>query len=334
MPTRQSRRRSRVSSGATALLGIAGGLGALAVANRMIARGAAELSSALGGESRRYPWTEGEVFYTVKGQGEPVVLIHGIYAGASAFEWRKNFDALAGRFRVYAPDLLGFGLSSRPPLDYTPQMFVQLLLDFAREAAGGAERPVSVVASSLSAAYVIRAALQHPRLFARLVLIEPTGVYELSSDPTLAQRALHQVLRAPIIGESVYNAIASRAAIRSYLSRHVYLRPEAVTADLVDAYYNAAHQPGARYAPISFISGYLNLDIAEAFAHLSQPTLLVWGAQAEVTPAREVQAFQRLNPRAQVEIIDGSRMLPQDEQAERFHQKVIDWLLQPAAART
>jgi pimeloyl-ACP methyl ester carboxylesterase len=315
------------------VLGVAGGLGALAVVNRAIARQAGEPFSVLSGESRRYAWTEGDVFYKVKGQGEPLVLVHGIYAGASAFEWRKNVDALAEHFRVYAPDLLGYGLSSRPRLEYTAQTFAQLLTDFVREAAGGAEHPVHIVASSLGAAYAIKAAFQRPKLFERLVLVEPAGVYELSKEPTLAQRAFWQVVRAPILGESVYNAIASRAGIRWYLSKHVYLRPEAVTDDLVDYYYNTAHQPGGRYVPLRFVTGFLNIDIAEAFAHLSPPTLIVWGKQADVTPATDAQAFQRLNPGAQIEIIDGSNMLPHDEQPDRFHQKVIDWLRQPTPSR-
>ena len=42
------------------------------------------------------------------------MLLHGIYAGASSFEFRRIFDALATHFRVFAPDLPGFGLSARP----------------------------------------------------------------------------------------------------------------------------------------------------------------------------------------------------------------------------
>ena len=333
MPTKSSKRRSRLSAATAALFSAAGGVGVLAVVNRVIERNVQAPLSVLSGESRRYPWTEGDVFYKVKGQGEPLVLVHGIYAGASAFEWRKNMDALSDHFRVYAPDLLGYGLSDRPPLHYTAQTYVQLLIDFVREAAGGAERPVSVVASSLSAAYIIKAAFQRPKLFERLVLIEPTGVSELSKEPTLAQRGFHQVLRAPVIGSSIYNAIVSRAALRGYLLNYVYLHPQAVTNDLVEYYYTIAHQPGARYAAASFLSGNLNIESAEAFAHLTRPALIVWGKQAKITPAIEAQAFQRLNPTAQIELIDESSMLPHDEQANRFHQKVIEWLRQPAAAR-
>src|ERR1051326_6513263 len=145
MPNKPSKYRALLSNGATALLSIAGGLGSLALVNRLIAYNAQETFSVLKGERRRYAWTEGEMFYTVKGEGEPLVLLHGIYAGASAFEWRKNVDALSEHFRVSSPDLLGYGLSSHPPLNYTAHTYIQLLIDFVREVAGGTERPVHVV---------------------------------------------------------------------------------------------------------------------------------------------------------------------------------------------
>ncbi len=334
MPGKPKQSRSRIGPGTAALLSIAGGVGALAVINQLIARNAQDTFSILSGESRHYPWIEGDIFYKVRGQGQPLVLVHGIYAGASAFEWRKNFEALSEHFRVYAPDLLGFGLSSRPRLDYTAYTYIQCLIDFVREVAGGAEHPVHIVASSLSAAHLIQAAFQRPKLFERLVLIEPTGIYKLHEEPNLAQRTFYWLLRTPILGTSVYNIIASRAGIRYYLTQQVYLTPEAVTPDLVDYYYTTAHQPGAQYAPLSFITGYLNLNIEEAFARLTQPTLIIWGNQAKVTPVEDAYTFQRLNPHAQLEIIDSSCMLPHEEQAGIFNQKVIQWLRQEAPART
>ncbi len=323
----------RITPGATALLTLAGVLGILAAINRYIASTAHDTFSVLSGESRRYAWVEGNVFYKVQGQGAPLVLVHGIYAGASGFEWRKNFDALSAHFRVYAPDLVGFGLSSRPPIHYRAQTYVQLLLDFVREVAGGADHPVSVVASSLSAAHLIQAAAQYPQLFARLVLIEPTGIYELNQPPNLAQRLAYRLLRTPILGSSVYHAITSRAGIRSFLTRQAYLRPEAVTTDLVEYYFQTTHQPGGKYAPLSFITGYLNLNIEEAFARLPHPLLIVWGREATITPVEDAYTFQRLNPHARLEILDGCAMLPQEEQAEQFNDLIVSWLREEAPTR-
>src|ERR1051325_5545728 len=77
----------------------------------------------LEGEFFEYPWRWGRVAYHVKGSGPPLLLIHGIYAGASSYEWRNNFDALCEDFTVYALDLLGFGASDKPEAQYTAHFY-------------------------------------------------------------------------------------------------------------------------------------------------------------------------------------------------------------------
>ncbi len=54
--------------------------------------------------------------YLTSGEGEPVVLLHGI--PQSSHEWRHVMPRLAERYRVVAPDLRGLGDSSRPPGGY------------------------------------------------------------------------------------------------------------------------------------------------------------------------------------------------------------------------
>ena len=110
------------------------------------------------------------MFYEVKGDREakPVVLIHGFGPGASSYEWRKNIEALSEQFRVYALDLLGFGLSDRPAIDYDAETYIDLLIDFIREVVG---KPAIVIAHGLTSAYVIEAAYRRPQLFEHLVLV-------------------------------------------------------------------------------------------------------------------------------------------------------------------
>ena len=108
------RRRRRPAIWQIAALATAGGIGALALANRMAEATAGEPYSVLEGEHGRYAWTRGGISYTVRGRGEPLVLIHGIYAGASSFEFGASSRSLPEHHRVYAFDLLGFGLSGPP----------------------------------------------------------------------------------------------------------------------------------------------------------------------------------------------------------------------------
>ena len=88
-------------------------VGAIAIYNKLTESLAGELDTVLTGEERRYPWKYGDMFYEAKGarDAKPLLLVHGFGPGASSYEWRKNMDALSENFRVYAIDLLGFGLS-------------------------------------------------------------------------------------------------------------------------------------------------------------------------------------------------------------------------------
>src|SRR5215467_13850069 len=118
----------------TSSLLVGGGLGVLTIFNKVTGSMAGELDTVLTGEERRYPWKYGDMFYTVKGASgaQPLLLIHDFSPGASSFEWRKNINILAEQFRVYAIDLLGFGLSDRPSIDYTAETYTDLIGDFIK----------------------------------------------------------------------------------------------------------------------------------------------------------------------------------------------------------
>lgn len=317
-----------------AALAAAGGAGALALANRVANLAAGEPYSVLNGDQGRYAWTLGDIFYTVKGQGTPLVLVHGVYAGASSYEYRHVFDLLAQRFRVYAFDLLGFGLSDHPPVLYTPVLYEELIEDFVRQVVGGVDQPVRIIASSLGAALTIRAAAERPGLFERLVLIQPTGIEELAdARETPGRRVGRAVLRSPLVGQAIYNVIVSRPSISYFLKSQTYSDPAEVSDDMVDYYYTLSHQPGARYAPASFISGTLNTPVASVYPLLKQPILLCWGKDARFSPLENARAFRQSNARAELRVFDCGG-LPQDELPEEFAHEVGDWLLAPSPSRS
>jgi pimeloyl-ACP methyl ester carboxylesterase len=129
MPTSRQREAEltfwHVAALGTAIIAI----GTLAVANRLSNFGIGEPPAVLDGEQRtfNYRWSLGNIAYTVKGHSEPLVMLHGIYAGASSYEFRHVFDQLAHEFRVYSLDLLGFGRSAHPAVSYTPAIYMQLI---------------------------------------------------------------------------------------------------------------------------------------------------------------------------------------------------------------
>src|SRR5918999_4868705 len=211
----------------TALLAVGGIGGGLALYNRWSERGRGQLQNRLGGEVRYYRWRGGDLAYSVAGEGEPLLLLHGIYAGASSFEFRKNFEELSKSFRVYALDLLGCGLSERPRRRYEPEDVALQVEDFAREEIGG---QTHLISSSLSAALVVPAVVRSPRLFKKLVLICPTGLGGNLDRPSgRLGDTIYNLFRAPILGDALYDAIVSRWGIRYYLGTIAYQDPKAIT---------------------------------------------------------------------------------------------------------
>ncbi len=315
---------------------LAGGAGvaALAAMNAAISRNATDPDdSALGGEAHFFDWKYGRIFYKTAGvglSGSPLVFIHGVGAGSSSFMWRKNFDVLARDFRVYAFDLLGFGLSDKPgAAPYSADLYVELISDFVREVSG---YPANIVASSLGAAYAIRVADEHPELIKSMVLNAPTGADKPTARPGMAGAAFYGLLQSPVLGTSFYNVMASERGIRDYSRKHLFYDHRRVTNRFIANLYASSHQPGAQHAIAAFLSGYLNTDTRAAFARLTQRVLLVWGKQDMTSPIDTAMTLVQSNPRASLEVFDYCRMMPEQEHPEKFNALVRDAFLARSAA--
>ncbi len=305
---------------------------AVAAAGNAVFANAEALTNTLGGEGRFWPGPYGDVFYARQGKGTPIVLLHGIYAGASGWEWRKNFDALSEHYEVYAPDWLGFGLSDKPRIRYTADKYLEMLSQFLTDVV---RQPAVLVASSLAAAYAVQVAQEKPGLVDGLVLVCPTGLRELASPPNLGSEAAYQTLHAPLLGTALYNTIASQVSLRWYLSNMTYFDPTLVDDAMVAHYSAATHQYGSQNALPSFMSGLLNHSVADAFPKLTQqPLRLVWGRESRVTPLSDAEAFLAANPHAELSVLDRSGIVPHDEQAQAFNKLVVETLSQAPSAAT
>jgi len=301
-----------------------GAIGGLALYNRRLERGGGEVPDRLGGQKRRYRWRGWDLAYSVAGEGEPVLLVHGVYAGASSFEVRKNFGELSKSFRVYALDLLGCGESEMPGRRYGPEDVTSQVEDFVREEIGGQSH---LMASSLSAALVVPAAVRSPRLFKKLVLICPTGYGALDRPSGGLGDLIYGLFLAPVLGNALYHAIVSRWGLRYYLRGMAYHDPDLVTASLIDDYYRTSHGVGAKYLPAAFVSGKLNLGIADLWSRVPHRTMICWGLEARTTPVDNAQRFVGHNPRSEPRLFKDAALLPHDERAETFNEEAKAFLL-------
>ena len=294
------------------LAGVAGVTGAAALLNRSLRENVPLPHDHVGGMRRPWNWRGYDIFATELGTGPALLLVHGIYAGASSYEFRRLAPLLAKRHRVIAFDLLGCGLSELPDLDYSAELFVEQIVDAIGEFTDG---PMTLLGSSLGGAFAIRAATRTADRVRHLVTICPTGLAGvLDRDPAPVQALIKNAFRSPILGETGWNALASRPSLVWFLRNQSYANPADVTPEIVDHYYAVTHQPGARYVPAHFVSGALNCDVARDLPFVEVPLLVLWGEDASPTNAASNAAeFVRLARDGRAVIVPHAGLLPHEE---------------------
>ena len=265
-------------------------LGAAAAYNAFARKGVDKLTNLIGGEEGGFDWRGRRISFTKRGNGPPILLVHGIHAAAWSYEWHDNVDYLARTNTLYTVDLLGFGRSDRPAVRYSARLYISLISDFVDRVVGD---PCVLVATSLSGAYAIVLGARDPQRFPAVALVSPTGLVRLNRTSGIAGEAGQLAVYAPIVGTAMFNALVSRRSIRSYLEK-TYADDSIVTDELVEIYYWTSHQRGARHAPAAFISGHLNIDVRQALRRLSQPALLIWGEEGTTPPVEESRSFRAI----------------------------------------
>jgi pimeloyl-ACP methyl ester carboxylesterase len=225
---------------------------------------------------------------------EPLLLIHSINAAGSAYEVRPLYEYYKASRVVYALELPGFGFSERSDRDYTPRLMtdaVHAMVAEIRRIHGGA--PVDVLAVSLSAEFLARAASEVPDTFRSVAFISPTGFNRDTPEQarpgsTRAKPTFRKILS--LFGDLFFSLLTSKASIRYFL-RKTWGSKE-VDEGLVEYDYLTTHQPGAHYAPYAFVSGFLfSISIQSVYRSLNLPVWMVHGVRGDFTDYTKTPLF-------------------------------------------
>ena len=276
------RRGAGWAAGGMLLVGatLAGGAAAGIAYSQRVIDHALPLPPALPAQRRTFTSSvAGEVSYYVddSGTGRPLVLIHSVNAAANAREMAPLFRHYGGQRPVFALDLPGYGFSERSDRVYTPALFGAAITDFLSEVVGQA---ADLVALSLGAEFAAAAALAEPERVSSLALISPSGLR--GGEISLPGDGFYRFLAQPLWSQALFDLLASRRSIQLFLSRNFV---GDLPAELADYAYTSAHQPGARYAPLTFVSGKLfTPDIwRTVYLRLAVPTLVIFDRDPNVT---------------------------------------------------
>ncbi|MEC4817003.1 MAG: alpha/beta fold hydrolase [Scytonema sp. PMC 1069.18] len=279
----------------------------------------------------KYDWTwQGyKIQYTVKGTGRPLFLVHGF--GASIGHWRKNIPVLAAAgYRVFAVDLLGFGGSDKPPLDYSVEVWVELLKDFWT---AHIQEPAIFIGNSIGALLSLIVLTEHSEISAGGILINSAGglshrPHELNPPLRIAMGAFNKLVRSKVTGSIVFNRIRQKSQIRRTLYQ-VYRNREAVTDELVDLLYTPSCDPGAQQVFVSILTAPPGPSPTELLPKVERPLLVIWGADDPWTPITGAKIYEKAQENGKditIIPIPGAGHCPHDEVPDVVNQQIIDWL--------
>ena len=221
----------------------------------------------------------------------PLLFLHNFGGGASAYEWSKVYPAFASNYQILAPDLIGWGESAHPVRDYKIRDYLSTIAEFIIQTC---RQPVTVVASSLTAAFAIRLAIVQPNLFKALFLVCPSGFDDFGEGA--GRRLPLSVINTPLLDNFIYILGAeNEIAVRNFLQSFLFAKSQRVSQEMVEAYLTSAQQPNAKFAALSFLRGDLYFDLSLYIQQLAIPTRIFWGEKAQFTNIKLGRRLANLN---------------------------------------
>jgi pimeloyl-ACP methyl ester carboxylesterase len=269
---------------------------------------------------------QGRIRYHETGQGEPIVLVHGLLTNSQL--WREVVPRLAADFRVIAPDwpLGSHELPLGPGADLSPPGVARLIADFlaALDLDG-----VTLVGNDTGGAMCQLVAVGHPQRLARLVLT-PCDAYENFLPP--AFRPLQVLARVPGATRATLNAMRSPRARRAPLAFGWVTKraDDALTRMWIEP---ALHNEEVRRDVTSLLKGIhsrYTLEAAARFAEFTKPVLIAWAPEDRFFKLRFGEQLARDFPDARLELIDDSYAFVPIDQPERTAELIAAFAREPA----
>lgn len=284
-----------------------------------------------------WQWRGHNVYYVQAGEKKPqspsLLLVHGF--GASTDHWRKNITELCKDFQVFAIDLLGFGRSAKPNLQYSGDLWRDQLGDFIRDVI---DQKTIVVGNSLGGYACLCVGAQFSDIVAGVVLLNSAGPFSQSEtnntqiQPTknplqqLVGKTVQWTLKQRLFQALLFQYVRQRWVIRRTLEK-VYLDKTAITNQLVAEIQRPAFDKGALDVFVSVFSTPQGEKVDVLLQQLTSPLLLLWGEADPWMKARErSQKFQQYYPQLTEYFINAGHC-PHDEAPDKVNHLLRDWVL-------
>lgn len=237
---------------------------------------------------------------------ETLVLLHGI--GASAERWSKVIPFFHEHFRTIVPDIIGFGYSDKPTVEYNIPYFVKFLKDFLNRVG---VKSASIAGSSFGGLVAAEFAINDINMINKLILVSPAGTMKTST------KTLEEYILASLYPthDNVWRAFNNMA-----------FDPRTVTEETILEFIDRMKLPNAKYAFMSTMLAIRNTtDLASRLSKVKSPTMIIWGQNDEMIPVKYSEDYRSI-PNSNVKVIPRCGHTPFTEKPELFSKIAIDFL--------
>jgi pimeloyl-ACP methyl ester carboxylesterase len=275
-----------------------------------------------------WAWKGHKIAYTVAGSGIPLLLVHGF--GASIGHWRKNIPVLAASgYKVFAIDLLGFGNSDKPVIDYSLELWQNLLRDFWST---HIQQPTVFIGNSIGALLCLMLVADDPEITLGGVLLNSAGGLshrpdELNPLLRFVMATFNQLVSSEVTGKFLFDRIRQKHRIRSTLYQ-VYRDRATVTDELVDMLYEPACHPNAQKVFASVVTAPAGPKPDELLPKIERPLLVIWGEADPWTPIGGAAIYKQFSATKDIKFhaIPNTGHCPHDERPEIVNAQILAWL--------
>lgn len=235
---------------------------------------------------------EGKFKYIEAGEGEPLMLLHGLFGALSNF--KDLLDYFSKRNKVVVPMLPLFELDLLHTTVGGLEKYVQKFIEFKEYA------NIHLLGNSLGGHVALVHVLKHPERIKSLILTGSSGLFENGMGDTYPKRGDYEYIRKK--------------------TEVTFYDPAMATKELVDEVYDIVNQRLKVIKVIALAKSAIRNNLGDELKEIKTPTLLIWGNNDTITPPFVGKEFNKLIPNSELHFIDKCGHAPMMERPDEFNE--------------
>lgn len=241
--------------------------------------------------------------YIEEGEGQPIVLLHGLMGELSNFSSLTNYFSSRG-YKVYAPEL---PLYSLPVISTNVANIAKHVAKFIDEVV---KEPAILVGNSLGGHIGLVVCHKHPQLVKALCLTGSSGLYEKSFGETYPKRGDYEYVKRK--------------------TEEVFFDSAVATKEIVDDVFKTVNDRNKAIKTLYIARDAIKSNMKGDLKDITIPVCLIWGRDDHVTPPEVAIEFNNELPDSSLYWVEECGHAPMMEHPELFNELLHEWLIKKA----